>query len=94
MCGDVVLQALDDEVAVAERFFDGRLPTVCRIVVSGLSPVSGQTLVEQGFGGAEGTPSGSVSSVMNRSATGALSRAAESDVGQGSTSRTVPRDRS
>ena len=64
MCDEVVLQARDGELTVGERFFDGLLEAVCSSVVSEFSPVSGQTLVEQGFGGAEGTTFGSVSSVM------------------------------
>jgi len=64
VCGDVVLQALDEEVAVAERFFDGLLLTVCCSVVSDLSPVSGQSLEITGIGGAEGTAVWLLSSVM------------------------------
>lgn len=56
VCDEVVLQSLDDELTVDERFFDGRFGAVCSSVVSDLSPDSVQTLVEQGFGGAEGTP--------------------------------------
>lgn len=54
MCVGVVLQAWEPEPIVRERFFDGLLEAVCSSVVSDLSPVSVQTLVEQGFGGAEG----------------------------------------
>lgn len=39
---------------VEEHFFDGPFGTVCSSVVSGFSPDPVQTLVEQGFGGAEG----------------------------------------
>ena len=43
------------ELIVAERFFDGLLRAVCSSVVSEFSPDPVQTLVEQGFGGAEGS---------------------------------------
>ena len=55
VCVGVVLQAWEPEPIVRERFFDGLLEAVCSSVVSDLSPVSVQTLVEQGFGGAEGS---------------------------------------
>ena len=80
MCDEVVLQSRDGELIVRERFFDGLLEAVCSSVVSVLSPVSGQPLDITGIGGAEGRPDGSDLSVMEGSATRALSRAAESDV--------------
>ena len=55
VCDEVVLQPRDGELTVEERFFDGLLEAVCSSVVSVFSPVSDQTLVEQGFGGAEGS---------------------------------------
>ena len=55
VCDEVVLQPWDGELTVGERFFDGLLLTVCSSVVSDFSPVSVQTRVEQGFGGAEGS---------------------------------------
>lgn len=64
VCDEVVLQPRDGELTVEERFFDGLSVAVCSSVVSDLSPVSVQTLVEQGFGGAEGIALGSDSSVM------------------------------
>lgn len=64
VCDEVVLQPRDGELTVEERFFDGLLEAVCSSVVSEFSPVSVQTLVEQGFGGAEGTAVWSLSSVM------------------------------
>lgn len=54
VCDEVVLQPRDGELTVEERFFDGLLEAVCSSGVSVFSPVSDQTLVEQGFGGAEG----------------------------------------
>lgn len=66
VCGEVVLQPWDGELTVGERFFDGLLRAVCSSVVSEFSPEPVQTLVEQGFGGAEGTPEGLDSSVMGR----------------------------
>jgi len=60
----VVLRAEDAELTVAERFFDGFFGTVWHSVVSLFSPEPVQTLVEQGFGGAEGIADGSFSSVM------------------------------
>lgn len=64
VCGEVVLQPWDGELTVGERFFDGLLVAVCSSVVSDSSPDPVQTLVEQGFGGAEGTAVWSLSSVM------------------------------
>ena len=63
MCDEVVLQPRDGEPTVEERFFDGLLGAVYSSAMSDLSPVSVQTLVEQGFGGAEvrQTPCPSVS---------------------------------
>ena len=55
MCDEVVLHPRDDELTVAERFFDGLLGAVCSSVVSDLSPVSGQPLDITGIGGAEGS---------------------------------------
>lgn len=55
VCGEVVLQPWDGELTVGERFFDGLLVAVCSSVVSDSSPDPVQTLVEQGFGGAEGS---------------------------------------
>ena len=55
VCDEVVLQPRDGELTVGERFFDGLLDAECSSVVSVFSPVSDQTLVEQGFGGAEGS---------------------------------------
>ena len=64
VCGEVVLQPWDGELTVGERFFDGLLRAVCSSVVSEFSPEPVQTLVEQGFGGAEGTAVWLLSSVM------------------------------
>jgi hypothetical protein len=54
VCDEVVLQPGEGEPTVEERFFDGLFGTVCSSVVSEFSPDSVQTLMEQGFGGAEG----------------------------------------
>ena len=54
VCDEVVLQPSDGELTVGERFFDGLLRAVCSSVVSEFSPDPVQTLMEQGFGGAEG----------------------------------------
>ena len=63
MRDEVAPQPREGEPTVEERFFDGLLEAVCSSVVSEFSPVSVQTLAEQGFGGAEvrQTPCPSVS---------------------------------
>ena len=82
LCDEVVLQPWDGELTVGERFFDRLLRAVCSSVVSEFSPEPVQTLVEQGFGGAEGSRTPDL--VIANDALYQLSYGPVSSVGSGS----------